>query len=135
MGWEWRHSRLYVQDLPTGPPRQHLCGVQASAPLKSTVRADESRGVTPLVGTALAYGPRHRRGPRPPSAHDNAAGTALLDQAAERYGMRLEKALVDQSFKDQVTIHGALPDITVEVVRRNPDDEARSRRTPSQPET
>lgn len=30
------------------------------------------------------------------SAHDNAAGTALLDQAAGRCGNRLEKALVDQ---------------------------------------
>lgn len=29
------------------------------------------------------------------SAHDNAAGITLLDQAAERCGMRLEKALVD----------------------------------------
>jgi transposase len=53
------------------------------------------------------------------SAHDNAAGTTLLDQAAERCGMRLEKALVDQGFKDEVVIHGALLDITVEVVRRN----------------
>ncbi len=41
------------------------------------------------------------------SAHDNAAGTALLDQAAERCGNRLEKALVDQGFKDEVLIHGA----------------------------
>ncbi|GGT36771.1 hypothetical protein GCM10010271_45960 [Streptomyces kurssanovii] len=32
------------------------------------------------------------------SAHDNAADTALLDQAAERCGMRLEKALVHQGF-------------------------------------
>ncbi|MDQ0595661.1 hypothetical protein QF037_000006 [Streptomyces canus] len=37
------------------------------------------------------------------SAHDNTAGTALLDQAAERCGMRLEKALVDQGFKDEVS--------------------------------
>ncbi|MDX3186615.1 IS5 family transposase [Streptomyces sp. ME02-7008A-1] len=36
------------------------------------------------------------------SAHDNAAGTALLDQAAERCGMRLEKVLVDQGFKEAV---------------------------------
>ncbi|MFF6946327.1 transposase [Streptomyces lavendulae] len=36
------------------------------------------------------------------SAHDNAAGIALLDQAAERCGMRLEKALVDQGFKEAV---------------------------------
>nr|WP_241672355.1 transposase [Streptomyces sp. IB2014 016-6] len=31
------------------------------------------------------------------STHDNEAGIALLDQAAERCGMRLEKALVDQA--------------------------------------
>jgi transposase len=59
------------------------------------------------------------------SAHDNAAGTALLDQAAERCGMRLEKALVDQGFKDEVVIHGALLDITVEVVRRNLADQGK----------
>jgi transposase len=35
---------------------------------------------------------------------------------------RLEKALVDQGFKDAVIIHGAVQNITVEVVRRNPDD-------------
>ncbi len=56
------------------------------------------------------------------SAHDNAAGTALLDQAATRCGNRLEKALVDQEFKDEVVIHGALQDITVEIVRRNRED-------------
>jgi transposase len=43
------------------------------------------------------------------SAHDDEAGIALLDQAAERCGMRLEKALVDQGFKDAVIIHGATP--------------------------
>lgn len=59
------------------------------------------------------------------SAHDNAAGTTLLDQAAERCGMRLEKALVDQGFKDEVVIHGALLDITVEVVRRNRADQGK----------
>ena len=52
------------------------------------------------------------------SAHDNAAGTALLDQAAERCGNRLEKALVDQGFKDQVVIHGALLDINAGHQRR-----------------
>lgn len=57
------------------------------------------------------------------SAHDNAAGAALLDQAAERCGNRLEKALADQGFKDQVAIDGALLDIGVEVVRRSPDDQ------------
>lgn len=56
------------------------------------------------------------------SAHDNTVGTAPLDQAAERCGMRLEKALVDQGFKDQVIVYGALLDIDVEVVRRNPAD-------------
>lgn len=47
------------------------------------------------------------------------------DKAAERCGMRLEKALVDQGFKDAVIIHGAMKDITVEVVRRNPDDKGK----------
>ncbi|WP_374228853.1 hypothetical protein [Streptomyces sp. ET3-23] len=42
------------------------------------------------------------------SAHGNAAGTALLDQAAEKCGMRLEKALADPGFKDEAVIHGAL---------------------------
>jgi hypothetical protein len=59
------------------------------------------------------------------SAHDNEAGIALLDQAAERCGMRLEKVLVDQGFKDAVVIQGAVKDITVEVVRRNPDGEGK----------
>jgi hypothetical protein len=59
------------------------------------------------------------------SAHDNTAGTALLDQAAERCGNRLEKALMDQGFKDEVLIHGALLDIDVEVVRRNPEDQGK----------
>ncbi|WP_371572351.1 transposase [Streptomyces sp. NBC_01314] len=60
------------------------------------------------------------------SAHDNAAGTALLDLAAERCGMRLENALVDQGFKDEVLIRGALLDIDVDVVRRNADDRAKA---------
>lgn len=60
------------------------------------------------------------------NAHDNEAGIALVDQAAERCGMRLEKVLVDQGFEDAVIIHGAVKDITVEVVRRNPDDEGKS---------
>ncbi|QYA98308.1 IS5 family transposase [Streptomyces anulatus] len=59
------------------------------------------------------------------SAHDNAGGTALLDQAAERCGMRLEKVLVDQGFKKAVIVHGALLDIDVEVVRRNPADQGK----------
>ncbi|WSQ40157.1 transposase [Streptomyces sp. NBC_01224] len=59
------------------------------------------------------------------SAHDNEAGIALLDQAAERCGMRLEKALVDQGFKDAVITHGTVKDIIIEVVRRNPDDQGK----------
>jgi hypothetical protein len=59
------------------------------------------------------------------SAHDNEVGIALLDQAAERCGMRLEEVLVHQGSKDAVIIHGAVKDITVEVVRRSPDDEGR----------
>ncbi|WSN61617.1 transposase [Streptomyces sp. NBC_01362] len=59
------------------------------------------------------------------SAHENEAGIALLDRAAERCGMRLEKVLVDQDFKDAVIIHGAVKNITVEVVRRNPYDQGK----------
>lgn len=59
------------------------------------------------------------------SAPDNAAGTALLTQAADRCGNRLEKALVGQGFKDETVIHGALLGITVETVVRNPADKAK----------
>ncbi|WTH12120.1 transposase [Streptomyces sp. NBC_01578] len=59
------------------------------------------------------------------SPHNNAAGRSLLDQAAERCGNRLEKALVNQGFKDEVVIHGAMLDITVDVVRRNPADQGK----------
>lgn len=59
------------------------------------------------------------------SGQDNAAGMSLLDQAAERCGNRLERALVDQGFKDEVVIHGALLDIAVDVVRRNPGDQGK----------
>ncbi|NSL43628.1 IS5 family transposase [Streptomyces sp. 8P21H-1] len=55
------------------------------------------------------------------SAPDNAAGIALLDQITERCGNRLEKVLVDQGFKDEPIIHGAALDITVEQVKRDPD--------------
>ncbi|MFI1524503.1 hypothetical protein [Kitasatospora cineracea] len=55
-------------------------------------------------------------------AHDTEAGTALPDRAAERCGTRLEKALVGQGVKDAVIIHGAVKDITVEVLRRTPDN-------------
>lgn len=57
-----------------------------------------------------------------PSAHDNAAGIARLDQVAEHTGGTVEKALVDQGFKNQVAAHGALLDIDVEAVQRNPRD-------------
>ncbi|MFE0421862.1 transposase [Streptomyces sp. NPDC058953] len=57
------------------------------------------------------------------STHDIAAGTALLDQAAERCDNRLEKVLMDQGFKDEVTVHGVLLDIDIEVVRCNPEDQ------------
>jgi hypothetical protein len=51
--------------------------------------------------------------------------TGHVRSFAERCGIRLEKVLVDQGFKDAVIIHGAVKDITVEVVRRNPDDEGK----------
>lgn len=44
---------------------------------------------------------------------------------AERCGNRLEKALVDQGFNDEVLIYGAPLDIDVEVVRHNPDDQGK----------
>ncbi|MGI5397186.1 hypothetical protein [Streptomyces sp. CA-251251] len=53
--------------------------------------------------------------PLPPDGHHPPCRTLL----------RLEKVLVDQGFKDALIIHGAVKDITVEVVRRNPDDEGR----------
>jgi hypothetical protein len=53
------------------------------------------------------------------SAQDNTASITLPDLAAERCRNRLERALADQAFKDEV-IRGALLDITDEVVRRNP---------------
>ncbi|WP_438289666.1 hypothetical protein [Streptomyces sp. HUAS TT7] len=42
--------------------------------------------------------------------------------------MRLEKALVDQGFQDEVTIHGALLGIDVEAVRRNRADQGKGAR-------
>ncbi|MET7855455.1 IS5 family transposase [Streptomyces avermitilis] len=56
------------------------------------------------------------------STHDNAAGVALLDQVAEHAGGAVEKALVDQGFKNQVVAHGAGLGINVEIVERNPQD-------------
>ncbi|MFB7781931.1 IS5 family transposase [Streptomyces vinaceus] len=56
------------------------------------------------------------------SAHDNAAGIALLGQVAENTGGTVEKALVDQGFKSAVIVHGASLGIDVEIVERNPQD-------------
>ncbi|MFF2129752.1 IS5 family transposase [Streptomyces olivochromogenes] len=56
------------------------------------------------------------------NTHDNAAGIALLDQVAEHTGGTVEKALVDQGFKNQVATHGTLLGIDVETVQRNPED-------------
>ncbi|MFE7616371.1 IS5 family transposase [Streptomyces sp. NPDC057496] len=56
------------------------------------------------------------------SAHDNAAGIALLDQVAEHTGGTVEKALVDQGFKSQVVMHGDRLGIDVETVQRNPQE-------------
>jgi transposase len=55
------------------------------------------------------------------SAHENAAGIALLDRVAEQSGT-VRKALVDQGFKNAVVAHGAARGIQVEVVERNPAD-------------
>ncbi|MEV6247183.1 IS5 family transposase [Streptomyces sp. NPDC051742] len=56
------------------------------------------------------------------SAHDNAAGIALLDQVAENAGGTVEKALVDQGFKKAVVDHGTALGVDVEIVKRNPQD-------------
>ncbi|MFI8405168.1 IS5 family transposase [Streptomyces sp. NPDC085463] len=56
------------------------------------------------------------------SAHDNAAGIALLDQVAEHAGGTVEKALVDQGFKRAVVDHGTALGVDVEIVKRNPQD-------------
>lgn len=56
------------------------------------------------------------------SAHDNAAGIALLDQVAAHAGGTARKALVDQGFKNQVVAHGVGLGIDVEIVERNPQD-------------
>lgn len=57
------------------------------------------------------------------SAHDNAAGIALLDRVAVGTGPgTVKKALVDQGFKNALVDHGAKMGIDVEVVKRNPGD-------------
>jgi transposase len=55
------------------------------------------------------------------SAHDNAAGTALLDKVAASTPA-VSAALVDQGFKNAVVAHGATLGIGVQVVERNPAD-------------
>lgn len=53
------------------------------------------------------------------SAHDNAAGIALLDKVAADT-VTAQKALVEQGFKTVVVDHGKKVGIDVEVVERNP---------------
>ena len=55
------------------------------------------------------------------SAHENTAGTALLDQVASS-NPTVTTALVDQGFKSSVVAHGATVGIDVQVVERNPAD-------------
>ena len=55
------------------------------------------------------------------SAHENAAGTALLDKVAAT-APAVSTALVDQGFKNSVVAHGAGLGIDVQVVERNPAD-------------
>ncbi|MEU9748728.1 IS5 family transposase [Streptomyces niveus] len=57
----------------------------------------------------------------PASAHDNAAGIALLNGVAVQTDT-VEKALVDQGFKKSVVDHGKTLGIEVEIVERNPAD-------------
>jgi transposase len=53
------------------------------------------------------------------SAHENAVGIALLDKVAADTDT-VQKALVDQGFKNAVVAHGQTVGIEVEVVERNP---------------
>lgn len=53
------------------------------------------------------------------SVHENAVGIALLDKVAADTDT-VEKALVDQGFKNTVVAHGQKVGIEVEVVERNP---------------
>jgi transposase len=52
------------------------------------------------------------------SAHDNAVGIVLLDKVAAD---AVQKALVDQGFKNAVVAHGEKMGVDVEIVERNPD--------------
>ncbi|BBC31178.1 hypothetical protein SGFS_024720 [Streptomyces graminofaciens] len=53
------------------------------------------------------------------SVHDNAAGIGLLDKVAADTDT-VQKALVDQGFKNAVVAHGVQVGIEVEIVERNP---------------
>lgn len=53
------------------------------------------------------------------SVHENAVGITLLDKVAADTDT-VEKALVDQGFKNAVVAHGEKVGIEVEVVERNP---------------
>lgn len=53
------------------------------------------------------------------SVHDNAAGIALLDKVAADTDV-VQKALVDQGFKNAVVAHRQTVGIEVEIVGRNP---------------
>lgn len=53
------------------------------------------------------------------SAHDNAAGISLLHKVAADTDT-VEKALVDQGFKNAVVAHGQTVGIQVEIVECNP---------------
>ncbi|MGH1556594.1 hypothetical protein ACRAWF_47140 [Streptomyces sp. L7] len=53
------------------------------------------------------------------SAHEDAVGIALLDKVAADTDA-VEKALVDQGFKNTAAAHGRKVNIEVEVVERNP---------------
>jgi transposase len=55
------------------------------------------------------------------SVHENTAGIALLDRVAAQ-ASTVQKALVDQGFKNAVVSHGASLGIEVEIVERNPAD-------------
>ncbi|MEV6031059.1 transposase [Nonomuraea sp. NPDC052116] len=60
------------------------------------------------------------------SAHENAAGTVLLDRVAAQTSGMATNALVDQGFKNTVVDHGAGLGIDVEIVERNPADQGLS---------
>lgn len=53
------------------------------------------------------------------SAHENTVGITLLDKVAADTDT-VEKALVDQGFKNAVVAHGQKVGIKVEIVERNP---------------